>query len=280
MTLVRLPEDQSTTDGEVDLLEMSEGRMRLDLSLKFAIASVIWEPEYQFVLQPVAVTEAQALAAKLRDVQEELQRLRAILPAWVLEDVASQKSTVLQQAALTGVKVWMFLCGGTKQALERSKASASSAMQQSPASLRNAGLATLVTDDLVKDAVLDMDEGIQKVAVLFTKLREDLELHASIAHLTSKLEEETLDPALSSGRSRTHTRRKGIPLLPWSLVAVLAAVLAILASGITLFGDTDVSPSGGTAFARVEPLHVYGRGMKIFWGATDSFDTKYFKQTS
>ncbi|EGZ08046.1 hypothetical protein PHYSODRAFT_525977 [Phytophthora sojae] len=102
MSLAR-SEPSRDTDYEVDLIAMSEGRMRLDFLLKFSIADVVWKPEYQFVLQPIEVTETQMLTAKLRDANDNLERLHAIVPAWVV-----------------GTQSWLYLCTLTKRVLDHS----------------------------------------------------------------------------------------------------------------------------------------------------------------
>ncbi|KAG3110712.1 hypothetical protein PI124_g9642 [Phytophthora idaei] len=110
-------------DYEVDLLPMSEGRMRLDFLLKFSIADVMWKPEYQFVLQPIEVTETQMLLAKLQDANDNLDRLHSIVPTWVVDANSSsvpRSSAGMQIVALKGTQSWLYLCSLTKRALENS----------------------------------------------------------------------------------------------------------------------------------------------------------------
>ncbi|KAK1942524.1 hypothetical protein P3T76_006023 [Phytophthora citrophthora] len=111
------------SDFEVDLVTMSEGRMRLEFIMKFSLADIVWKPEYQFVLQPIEVTETQMLLAKLHDANDSLNRLQSIVPAWVVEsnDPISQGQTeTLQIVAVKGTKSWMFLCSLAKRVLENS----------------------------------------------------------------------------------------------------------------------------------------------------------------
>lgn len=111
------------TDYEVDLIPMSEGRMRLDFLLKFSIADVLWKPEYQFVLQPIEVTETQMLLAKLQDANDSLERLHSIVPAWVVEAndcTIPRNAAAMQIVALKGTQSWLYLCCLAKQALEYS----------------------------------------------------------------------------------------------------------------------------------------------------------------
>ncbi|KAG6614584.1 uncharacterized protein IUM83_04084 [Phytophthora cinnamomi] len=113
----------SDTDYEVDLIPMSEGRMRLDFLLKFSIADVVWKPEYQFVLQPIEVTETQMLTAKLRDANDSLERLHAIVPAWVVGEGAHptpRNEAAMQIVALRGTQSWLYLCTLTRRVLEHS----------------------------------------------------------------------------------------------------------------------------------------------------------------
>ncbi|KAL3659136.1 hypothetical protein V7S43_015716 [Phytophthora oleae] len=109
------------TDFEVDLVTMSEGRMRLEFLMKFSMAGVVWKPEYQFVLQPIEVTETQMLLAKLHDANDSLNRLQSIVPAWVVESsdpTSPGNAETLQIVAVKGTKSWMFLCGLAKRVLE------------------------------------------------------------------------------------------------------------------------------------------------------------------
>ncbi|KAF1789032.1 hypothetical protein GQ600_10139 [Phytophthora cactorum] len=111
------------TDYEIDLIPMSEGRIRLDFLLKFSIADVVWKPEYQFVLQPIEVTETQMLLAKLQDTNGNLDHLHSIVPAWVVEannPTVPRNSAVMQIVALKGAHSWLYLCSLTKQVLENS----------------------------------------------------------------------------------------------------------------------------------------------------------------
>ncbi|KAE9310104.1 hypothetical protein PR003_g20349 [Phytophthora rubi] len=111
------------TDYEVDLIPMSEGRMRLDFLLKFSIADVVWKPEYQFVLQPIEVTETQMLTAKLQDANDSLERLHTIIPAWVMGSrghPTPRNEAAMQIVALRGTQSWLYLCTLTKRVLENS----------------------------------------------------------------------------------------------------------------------------------------------------------------
>ncbi|KAG7375868.1 hypothetical protein PHYPSEUDO_014962 [Phytophthora pseudosyringae] len=122
MSLVRLGMSRETT-YEVDLIPMSEGRMRLDFVLKFSIVDVVWKPEYQFVLQPIEVTETQMLMAKLQDANDSLDRLHAIVPAWVVEathPAVPRNAAAMQIVALKGTQSWLYLCGMAKRVLENS----------------------------------------------------------------------------------------------------------------------------------------------------------------
>ncbi|KAG2975160.1 hypothetical protein PC121_g23475 [Phytophthora cactorum] len=110
---------------EIDLIPMSEGRMRLDFLLKFSIAEVVWKPEYQFVLQPIEVTETHMLLAKLQDANDSLDRLHSIVPTWVVEansTTVPRNSAVMQIVALKGAHSWLYLCSLTKQVLENLRA--------------------------------------------------------------------------------------------------------------------------------------------------------------
>ncbi|EEY67347.1 uncharacterized protein PITG_04358 [Phytophthora infestans T30-4] len=106
-------ESSLDTKYEVDLIPMSEGRMRLDFLLKFSIADVVWKPEYQFVLQPIEVTETQMLMAKLQDANDSLDRLHSIVPAWV------------------GATSWLYVCGLVKKVLENSGSHVETAVEWS-----------------------------------------------------------------------------------------------------------------------------------------------------
>ncbi|OWZ17529.1 hypothetical protein PHMEG_0008517 [Phytophthora megakarya] len=112
------------TDYEVDLIPMSEGRMRLDFLLKFSIADVMWKPEYQFVLQPIEVTETQMLMAKLQDANDSLDRLHSIVPAWVVQNnspIVPRNEAAMQIVALKGTQSWLYLCSLAKRVLENSE---------------------------------------------------------------------------------------------------------------------------------------------------------------
>ncbi|GMF46842.1 unnamed protein product [Phytophthora fragariaefolia] len=102
---------------------MSEGRMRLDFLLKFSMADVFWKPEYQFVLQPIEVTETQMLTAKLQDANENLERIHAIIPAWVVNNDnnhSSRRDVAMQTVALKGAHSWLYLCTVAKGVIEQS----------------------------------------------------------------------------------------------------------------------------------------------------------------
>ncbi|KAG1683849.1 hypothetical protein DVH05_012731 [Phytophthora capsici] len=119
-------------DFEVDLVTMSEGRMCLEFLMNFSRSGVVWKPEYQFVLQPIEVTETQMLLAKLHDANDSLNRLQSIVPAWVVEanDPISQGNTeALQIVAVKGTKSWMFLCGLVKRMVENSGENVEAAKQ-------------------------------------------------------------------------------------------------------------------------------------------------------
>ncbi|KAG7398030.1 hypothetical protein PHYBOEH_011862 [Phytophthora boehmeriae] len=127
-----ISEGHKGTNSEVDLIEMSDNRLRLDFSLKFAISGVVWKPEYQFVLQPLEVSETQVLEAKLVDAEEHLERLHAIVPAWALggdDRIVPRNQTALQFAALSGAKLWFYVCGLAKWTLERSGTSVDTAIE-------------------------------------------------------------------------------------------------------------------------------------------------------
>ncbi|KAF4045573.1 hypothetical protein GN244_ATG02021 [Phytophthora infestans] len=127
-------ESSRDTDYEVDLIPMSEGRMRLDFLLKFSIADVVWKPEYQFVLQPIEVTETQMLMAKLQDANDSLDRLHSIVPAWVVESnrpPAVGNSASMQIVALKGATSWLYVCGLVKKVLENSGSHVETAVEWS-----------------------------------------------------------------------------------------------------------------------------------------------------
>ena len=112
MSLAR-SEAVRTSDFEVDLLGMGGGRMRLDLALKFSIAGKAWQPEYQFVLEPIKVTETQMLLSMLQETEENLEQLRAIVPAWVVNSTdpfMTRTEKVIQTIALKGTTAWLYFC--------------------------------------------------------------------------------------------------------------------------------------------------------------------------
>ncbi|GMF28907.1 unnamed protein product [Phytophthora lilii] len=127
------------TGYEVDLIPMSDGRMRLDFLLKFSIAEVVWKPEYQFVLQPIEVTETQMLTAKLQDANDSLEQLHSIIPAWVMKDgdrSVPRNEAALQLVALRGTQSWLYMCGLAKHVLGNSGAQMASAKEWSAAAVR------------------------------------------------------------------------------------------------------------------------------------------------
>ena len=98
--------------------------MRLDFRLKFSNTGVVWENEYQFVLQPIEVTETQMLRAKLQDAKDDLEQLHSIIPAWVMKKTDStipQNEAVMQIVALKGTQSWLCLCGLVKRVMENSE---------------------------------------------------------------------------------------------------------------------------------------------------------------
>jgi hypothetical protein len=118
----------------VDLIPISEGRMRMDFLLKFAIADVVWKPEYQFVLQPIEVTETQILMAKLQDANEDLARLHSIIPEWVVDSGGRpipRKEAAVQTVALKGAQSWMYMCSLAMFALENSGTGVDAAVEWS-----------------------------------------------------------------------------------------------------------------------------------------------------
>ncbi|CAH0476161.1 unnamed protein product [Peronospora belbahrii] len=121
-------------DYEVDLIELSDGRMRLTLLLRFSVADVVWKPEYQFVLQPIQVTETQMLLAKLQDANDKLDRFQSIFPAWVMETndctTVSRKEAAVQIVALKGAQSWLYLCGFVKHVMENSGIDVKSAVER------------------------------------------------------------------------------------------------------------------------------------------------------
>lgn len=121
-------------DYDVDLIAMSEGRMRLDFLLKFSTADVVWNPEYQFVLEPIEVTETQMLQAKLQDANDHLEQLHSIIPAWVTKTtdcIAPRNEATLQIVALKGTQSWLYLCGFVKRVMENSETHTESAVEWS-----------------------------------------------------------------------------------------------------------------------------------------------------
>ncbi|CAI5731722.1 unnamed protein product [Hyaloperonospora brassicae] len=120
MSLAR-SEAVRTSDFEVDLLGMGGDRMRLDFALKFSIAGKAWQPEYQFVLEPIEVTETQMLLAVLQEAEENLEQLRAIVPAWVVDSTdpfVTRTEKAIQMIALKGTTAWLYLCTLVKWLVE------------------------------------------------------------------------------------------------------------------------------------------------------------------
>ncbi|KAL4117422.1 hypothetical protein PRIC2_011413 [Phytophthora ramorum] len=156
------------TDYEVDLIAMSEGRMRLDFLLKFSIADVVWKPEYQFVLQPIEVTETQMLTAKLRDATDSLERLHAIISAWVVEDAdrpVAHKEMVVQTVALKGTQSWLYLCSLTKQVLEHSGTHVEAATEWSTAVVHKSRDAVVKYWWIVRDTVTQATSAVRQLVL-------------------------------------------------------------------------------------------------------------------
>ncbi|CAI5700799.1 hypothetical protein KXD40_008741 [Peronospora effusa] len=130
------------TDYEVDLIAMSEDRMRLDFLLKFSNADVVWKPKYQFVLQPIEVTETQMLLAKLQDANDDLEQLHSIIPAWVMETTdctTPRNEAAMQIIALKGTQSWLYLCGLIKRVMENSETHVESAVEWSMTAAHKSG---------------------------------------------------------------------------------------------------------------------------------------------
>lgn len=75
------------------------------------------------MLQPIEVTETQMLTAKLRDANDNLERLHAIVPAWVVGGSARptpRNEAAMQIVALRGTQSWLYLCTLTKRVLDHS----------------------------------------------------------------------------------------------------------------------------------------------------------------
>ncbi|CAH0476160.1 unnamed protein product [Peronospora belbahrii] len=121
-------------DYEVDLIAMSDGRMRLTLLLRFSVADVVWKPEYQFVLQPIQVTETQMLLAKLQDANDKLDRFQSIFPVWVMKPsdctTVSRNEAAAQIVVLKGAQSWLYLCGFVKPVMEYSGIDVKSAVER------------------------------------------------------------------------------------------------------------------------------------------------------
>ncbi|POM76136.1 Hypothetical protein PHPALM_6664 [Phytophthora palmivora] len=67
---------ESTEESQRKLISLEGGKLQLEMSIKLRLLRSVRDVSYVFVLKPVTVEQVDVLESKLKDQQEELERLR------------------------------------------------------------------------------------------------------------------------------------------------------------------------------------------------------------
>ncbi|KAG3080521.1 hypothetical protein PI124_g18301 [Phytophthora idaei] len=65
-------------ESQRKLVSLKDGRLQLEMSIKLRLLRSVREVKYVFKLEPVAVDKIDILESKLKDQQEELEKLRGL----------------------------------------------------------------------------------------------------------------------------------------------------------------------------------------------------------